>query len=65
MEVSFSAASLRAEIARQRRTRYQLGAEVRVHPGRLGQMLNETVPMPSDVALRVAEALGMGGLPAA
>jgi hypothetical protein len=48
---------LRAEIARQQVNRYVLAAEVRVHPGRLGMMLRGSVPMPTDVAQRVADAL--------
>lgn len=48
---------LRAEIARTRVSRYVLAARVGVHPGRLGQMLNERLPMPPGVAERVAAAL--------
>jgi hypothetical protein len=48
---------LRAEIARQRRIIYELAAEIRVHPGRLGMMLGEKIPMPASVAERLSEAL--------
>jgi plasmid maintenance system antidote protein VapI len=48
---------LRAAIARQRIPIYQLAAEVRLHPGRLAQMLNERIPLPNDVATRISKAL--------
>jgi plasmid maintenance system antidote protein VapI len=48
---------LRAEIARRQVRLYQLASQIGVHPGRLGQMLNERISMPSDVADRVAQAL--------
>jgi hypothetical protein len=48
---------LRAEIARQQIPRYVLAAAAKVHPGRLGMMLNGRVPMPQDVAERISEAL--------
>jgi hypothetical protein len=48
---------LRAQIARQRVNRYVLAAEVRVHPGRLGQMLNGKLPMPVEIAERISKAL--------
>ena len=50
-------ADLRADIARRRILRYRLAANVHVHPSRLAAMLNETVPMPSEVAARVAAAI--------
>ncbi len=50
-------ADLRAEIGRQRATIYVLAAEIGVYPGRLGQMLNERLPMPDEIADRLEEAL--------
>jgi hypothetical protein len=47
----------RAEIARQQLNRYVLAAEVRVHPGRLGMMLNGKLPMPVEIAERIGKAL--------
>jgi len=47
----------RADIARQRAVIYELAAEVGVWPGRLGQMLNERVPMPQSVAHALERAL--------
>jgi plasmid maintenance system antidote protein VapI len=51
-------ADLRAQIARLQVPLYRLAATVGVHPGRLGQMLNERLPLPLDVAERINEALG-------
>ena len=48
---------LRAEIARRQVRLYQLAGQIGVHPGRLGQMLNERLPMTDDVAARVEQAL--------
>ena len=48
---------LRAEVARQQLRIYELAAEVGVHPGRLGSMLRESLPMPVDVAQRLTKAL--------
>jgi plasmid maintenance system antidote protein VapI len=57
---------LRAEIARRQAVVYQLAAQIGLHPGRLGQMLNERLPMPPDVAERLMDALGMDrGVPVA
>ena len=50
-------ADLRARIARQRAVLYRLAPDVGVWPGRLGQMLNGRIPMPSDVAARLVNAL--------
>lgn len=47
----------RAEIARQQLNRYVLAAVVRVHPGRLGMMLNGKLPMPAEIAERIDQAL--------
>jgi hypothetical protein len=55
--MELDASDLRAEIGRRRITIYKLAAAVGVYPGRLGQMLNERIPLPSAVAERVAAAI--------
>ena len=50
-------ADFRARIARERALLYRLAADVGVWPGRLGQMLNERIPMPAEVAERLTTAL--------
>jgi hypothetical protein len=50
-------ADFRAARARLRFPIYQLAAEVPIHPSRLGMMLNERLPMPPDVAKRLADVL--------
>jgi len=51
---------LRALIARHMVQKYWLAAMVKIHPGRLGMMLNGKVPMPTDVAERIsAVVMGM------
>ena len=52
-----SAEALRIEIFRQRLELYKIGAAVDVHPARLGRMLNGDIPLPPDVAKRVAAVL--------
>jgi hypothetical protein len=52
-----TAEDLRAEIARAQIPIYRLAAEVGLHPGRLGQMLRETLPMPGEIAERISGAL--------
>jgi hypothetical protein len=54
-------ADLRAQIARLQVPLYRLAATIGVHPGRLGQMLNERLPMPADVVARIREALAERG----
>ena len=53
--------SLVAELRAKRAVRmvplYLLAGEVRVHPNTLGRMLSEKIPMPAEVAKRVAEVL--------
>jgi hypothetical protein len=56
-----SAEDLRAEVARRRVRLYDLAARAGMHPGRLGALLNERLPLRPEVAERVAEALR--GLP--
>lgn len=52
-----SPSDLRAELARRQITRYVLAAKIGVHPGRLGQMLNGKLPLPEDLAARLAQVL--------
>jgi len=47
----------RAAIARQRLTRYELAAQVGVHPARFGRMLNGKEPMPTWVHENICQAL--------
>ena len=51
-------ADLRAQIARHRLHLYEIAADVGLHPGRLGSMLNERLPMPAEIAERITEAIG-------
>ena len=50
-------ADIRAEIARQNVTKYQLAAQAHIHPGRLSEFLNERREMPPAIAQRVWDAL--------
>jgi plasmid maintenance system antidote protein VapI len=50
-------ADLRAEIARKQVVLYELAAEVKVHPGRLGAMLAGKIPLPNDIAVRIVANL--------
>jgi hypothetical protein len=52
-----TAGELRAELARRQIRVYELAPVVQIHPGRLGAMLSERLPMRPAVARRVAEAL--------
>ena len=52
-------AELRAEIARQRKQKYRLAAEIGVHPIRLGRMLNGLVAMPMSIYASTCSALGI------
>jgi DNA-binding transcriptional regulator YdaS (Cro superfamily) len=51
------AASLRALRALHRVLLYDLAPRVGIHPGRLGGMLNGKVPLPPDVAEKIAAAI--------
>jgi plasmid maintenance system antidote protein VapI len=53
-------ADLRAEIARRQVVLYKLAAEIHVHPGRLGMMLGGKIPLPRDVADKIAANLKKG-----
>jgi hypothetical protein len=52
-----SAEDLRAERARKQVDLYILAERVGMHPGRLGAMLNERLPLRPAIAERIAEAL--------
>lgn len=47
---------LRAEIARRQVRLYQLASRIGVHPGCLGQILNERLPMTEELAACVEQA---------
>ncbi|MFN8532693.1 MAG: hypothetical protein U0556_04020 [Dehalococcoidia bacterium] len=57
MQVAPRAPDLRAEIARRQIRVYELAAAVHIHPGRLGCMLSERLPMPAEVADRIDRAI--------
>jgi len=48
---------LRALIARKRVPIYRIAARIDLHSTRLGRMLNEQLPMPDEIALRVLREL--------
>lgn len=50
-------ARLRALRALHRVRLYDLAPRVGIHPGRLGGMLNGKIPLPADVAERIAAAI--------
>jgi hypothetical protein len=52
-----SPADLRSEVARHQLTKYQLAARARMHPARLSAFLNEKLPLPPAIALRIQEAV--------
>jgi plasmid maintenance system antidote protein VapI len=52
-----TAADLRAAVARRQITLYKLASLVDCHPGRLGRILNERVPLSAALAERIARAL--------
>lgn len=52
-----TAEDLRAERARRQVELYILAERVGMHPGRLGAMLNERLPLRPAFAERIAEAL--------
>jgi plasmid maintenance system antidote protein VapI len=51
------AEDFRAEIARRRIFIYRLAAVVGLSPNRLGQVLNERMPLSPELAQRIAAAL--------
>lgn len=54
-------AKLRAALAEHRLRLYELAPTVRIHPTRLGAMLNEKVAMLPAVALRLMQAIEESG----
>ena len=56
-EAIMTPSDLRAEVARQQLRIYDLAPQVGVHPGRLGSMLRESLPMPTEVAERLTKLL--------
>ena len=50
-------AQARQKIALHRLLIYRLAARIDVHPSRLSMMLNERVPLPTDVAERLRQAI--------
>jgi hypothetical protein len=52
-----TAEELRAEMARRGVLRYRVASRVGIHPARLGQMLNERIPMPPQVAEHISVAI--------
>jgi plasmid maintenance system antidote protein VapI len=57
---TLSAADLRAMRARKQRTLYELAADVKIHPSRLGGYFNGTLALTPDIAARIAAALTEG-----
>ncbi len=57
-----TASDLRAAIARARMPLYLLAAQLQLHPSRLGLMLNERVPLPPEMAVRILKLLKEGHL---
>jgi hypothetical protein len=52
-----TAEDLRAELARRRLPAYVLAAKVRVHPVRLGRLLNGRITLPPALAARILRAI--------
>ena len=59
MDTVPDAAEIRAQLARRRLPLYLLAAQIRIHPVRLGRMLNERIPLSAAVAERIARALAV------
>ncbi len=53
-------AELRGEVAKRQITLYKLAADVGIHPGRLGRILNERLPLPPRVAEKIMQVLDGG-----
>jgi len=56
-EAVMTPSDLRAEVARQQIRIYELAVLIGLHPGRLGSMLRESLPMPVEVAQRLTKVL--------
>ncbi len=54
---TITAADIRAEIARRNVPRYILAARVRVHPIRLGRLLNGRLTLTPELAQRIMRGL--------
>jgi len=52
-----TAADLRAKLARLRVPVYVVAARVRIHPVRLGQLLNERITLTPAMAARIESAI--------
>ena len=59
----WTAADLRAERARQQVPIFLIAGKVGIHPGRLGQILNEKYPATPRMVIKIARALGMPSSP--
>lgn len=59
-----TAAKLRARIAEQRIRVYELAPAVGLHPTRLGQVLNERLPLTPELSERIQRALDQADRPA-
>lgn len=53
-------ADLRGELAKRQIMLYRLAADVGIHPGRLGRILNEHLPLPAHVAEKIMRVLDEG-----
>lgn len=52
-----SPADLRADVARHQLLLYELAPRLRMNPQRLGALLSERIPMRSEVAAKIADAI--------
>lgn len=55
----WTAADLRAERARRQIPIFLIASKVGIHPGRLGQILNEKYPATPRMVVKIARALGL------
>jgi hypothetical protein len=56
-----TAEELRAAIARKQLLRYELAAKARMHPARLSALLSGRIPLPAELATRIADAIHGSG----
>ena len=52
-----TAAVLRSEIAARRLKIFQVAGRANIHPVRLGKLLNERLPLPSEIGARILAAI--------
>ena len=52
-----SAGDLRAALARSQLRVYEIAPAVGLHPNRISALLNERVPLPPDLALKIQQAI--------